>query len=94
MSLEIPTGFEWDPNKAAKNLEKHGIAFEDAVRIFDEATYETPDFRYGEPRVVATGVLESLEITVVYTVRDTRYRIISARRARESEREAYHRVCP
>jgi uncharacterized protein len=90
LMLRLPEGYEWDDDKASANLEKHGIAFEDAVVIFGSAVFEVCSITHGEVRIAATGVLAGeLEITVVYTVRGTRYRIISARRARTSERQAY-----
>ena len=49
--------FEWDETKRAKNLKKHGIDFEDAIRIFSGKIVGFPDSRvnYGEPRYVAIG---------------------------------------
>lgn len=94
MPQRTPVGFVWDLDKAEINLEKHGIAFEDAIRVFDDVTLDIPDIRMGELRIVSVGVVEGFEIAVVYTVRGNEYRIISARRARKREREAYHQVCP
>ncbi len=72
----------------------HGIAFEDAVRIFEGATAERVDerFDYDERRVYAIGVVNGLEITVIYTDRskDER-RIISAWRSEPHERRHYWR---
>lgn len=83
--------FEWDPEKAAKNLETHGIALEDAAHIFDGPTVEAADTRqdYGEDRSVALGVVPGIELAVVYTEREDAIRLISARRATKHEREAY-----
>ena len=88
--------FEWDAAKNAANIAKHGIDFEDATRIFDGPVLERPDERrnYGETRIVAFGVLENRELAVVYTMRGRRRRIISARRANSSEREAYREAYP
>jgi uncharacterized DUF497 family protein len=84
-------GAEWDAAKNAANIAKHGIDFADAIRIFDGLTLERPDVRreYGEPRIVAFGVVDGRELAVVYTVRGGRRRIISARRAHSRERKAY-----
>ena len=82
----------WDPRKNRRNLVRHGISFEDAVRIFDGPTLERVDdrFDYGEVRVYAIGIVNDLEITVIYTeVSETERRIISAWRAVKHEREAY-----
>lgn len=84
--------FEWDENKRLTNIEKHVIDFADAVTIFDGFTAVRQDTRadYGEERYLAVGLLESREITVVYTPREGKRRIISARRARVKEREIYY----
>lgn len=84
--------YSWDEKKNRRNLELHGIAFEDAVPIFDGPTVERVDnrFDYGEERVYAVGLVHGLEITVIYTDRkhDDR-RIISAWRAEPHERRYY-----
>ena len=83
--------FEWDATKNTANLAKHGIDFQDAVRIFEGPVLEKIDSRrnYGEERIVAVGMVEGLELYVVYTIRGGRRRINSARRANKHEREAY-----
>ena len=83
--------FEWDPEKAAENLRLHGIAFEDATHIFDGPTVEAADTRedYGEDRFLAFGVVQGIELAVVYTEREDAIRLISARRATKHERKAY-----
>jgi uncharacterized protein len=85
-------GYSWDEDKNRRNIERHGIAFEDAKRIFDGSTLERVDnrFDYGEPRVYAIGLVNGLEITVIYTDRDNdERRIISAWRSEPHERRAY-----
>jgi uncharacterized protein len=77
--------FEWDGNKARENIAKHGFDF--AVRIFDGPVRRLASLRPGaERRVIATGQIEGRFISVVYTRRNGRYRIISARPARRNER--------
>lgn len=74
-------GYTWDRQKARRNLAVHGIAFDDAVRIFEGPTLERVDdpFEYREIRVYAVGVVNGIEITVIYTdVSPTERRIISA----------------
>jgi uncharacterized DUF497 family protein len=74
---------------------RHGIAFEDAVRIFAGPTLERLDdrFDYDEIRVYAIGIVEAIEITLVYTdVSQTERRIISAWKAERHEREAYWKI--
>jgi uncharacterized DUF497 family protein len=62
--------FTWDPAK--KPNRRHAIAFEDASRVFDGPTVERIDdrFDYGELRVYAIGLVNGIEITVIYTDRD------------------------
>ena len=84
--------FEWDENKRKANIEKHGIDFVDAVKIFDGFISSQEDMRsdYGEKRYVTIGLLEGIEIAVIHTPRDEKERIISVRRARIKERERYY----
>jgi uncharacterized protein len=84
--------YTWDPEKNQRNLAKHGIAFEDATGIFENPTVERIDdrFEYGEVRVYAIGVVNGLEITVIYTDRDNdERRIIAAWRSEPHERRYY-----
>jgi hypothetical protein len=84
--------YVWDPRKNRGNLTRHGIAFEDAIGIFDGPTLEKVDdrFEYGEIRVYAIGIVNGLEITMIYTdVSETVRRIVSAWRAEPHERQAY-----
>jgi uncharacterized DUF497 family protein len=84
--------YAWDPRKNRANLARHGIAFEDAIRVFDGPTLERVDdrFDYGEVRIYAIGIVDGLEITVIYTeVSEAERRMISAWRSEQHEREAY-----
>ena len=84
--------YVWDRRKGRSNLTRHGIAFEDAIRIFDGPTLEKVDdrFDYRETRVYAIGVANGLEVTVIYTdVSESERRVISAWRAERHERAAY-----
>jgi uncharacterized protein len=79
--------FEWDEVKSEANFAKHGFDFEHAIQIFERPIRQHVDPRpWGEQRIVATGSVAGEFITVIYTVRNGRYRIISARPARRSER--------
>ena len=84
--------YSWDEEKNRRNLELHGIAFEDALLIFDGPTVERVDdrFAYDEQRIYAIGLVNGLEITVIYAdgKHDDR-RIISAWRAEPHERRYY-----
>ena len=84
--------YVWDRRKGRGNIARHGIAFEDAIRIFEGPTLERVDdrFDYGETRIYAIGVVDGLEITLIYTdVSETERRVISAWRAERHERTAY-----
>jgi len=79
--------FEWDAVKNEAHFAKHGFDFEHAIQIFEGPFREYVDPRpWGERRIVATGRMGDAFITVVYTRRNGRCRIISARPARRSER--------
>lgn len=83
--------YEWDPQKAAANLRKHGVDFADAVGAFEDPLALTvPDDRHEEARFVTVGTdfLGRL-LVVAYTWRDQKLRIISAREALPSERRQY-----
>ena len=83
--------FEWNTIKNQRNIEKHGIDFIDAVRIFEHPTLTIVDNRsdYGEKRIAAMGTVENVILYVVYTIRGDIWRIISARRANRRERKKY-----
>ncbi len=82
--------FEWDEQKRQHNIVQHGIDFEDAARVFEREILRVRSDREGEVRYVALGLLDDVEIAVVYTVRSNVCRLISARRAGQDERKAYY----
>jgi len=76
--------FEWDSAKAALNLRKHRVSFPYATRVFlDPHRQERLDTReeYGEERWVVLGQVDERVLVVVYTLRGSRIRLISARKA-------------
>lgn len=85
--------FEWDENKRLSNLSKHGIDFARAASIFNSPILEKEDNRYDydESRLIAIGETNGVILFVVYTVRGSIYRIISARRATKSEQQQYYK---
>jgi len=86
--------FEWNAAKAESNVVKHGVGFVGACGVFDDAfAFERCDFDSapGELRNVITGMVNDIILTVVYTERGDRTRIISARRATKHEQEEYYR---
>ncbi len=84
--------FEWDENKRVINIQKHSLDFSRAVQIFESFVVEWESPRDGEHRTKATGVVGERHITVVYTWRGGRRRIISARPARKTEQERYEQA--
>ena len=83
--------FVWDSDKAAINLKKHKIAFEEAARIFlDDYRLEYFDKLHSddEERIKSIGFVRNV-VTVIYTERSNINRIISARRATKREEEEY-----
>ena len=86
--------FDWDPEKAAANLKKHGIDFVAALAVFDDQKRIIEDStkpEYGETRRIAIGMMaDGRLVTVVFTDRSNIRRIISVRTARNYERRKYH----
>lgn len=84
--------FEWDDAKAAKNLCKHGISFPQATFAFrDVFAMEYLDDRenHDEDRFILIGTSQGRLLTVVFTERADRIRIISARGSTRDEEEDY-----
>ncbi len=85
--------FEWNPDKAALNLEKHGVSFQEAATVFNDPlsmTFPDPDHSIGESRYVIIGLSRFGQLLVVaHTDRDAKVRIISARKATRQERKFY-----
>lgn len=83
--------FEWDEHKRLVNLQKHGLDFEDAPRLFTDEAFVIEDRKqdYGEPRYILISLLFSRVILVSFTVRGDVTRIISMRKATKREQNAY-----
>lgn len=85
--------YEWDPAKAAANVQKHGVSFEEAASVFlDPAalTFSDPDHSEDEDRAITIGRSARQRVLfVAHTEREDRLRIISARRATRREQEQY-----
>mgnify|MGYP001811319750 CR=1 FL=1 len=85
--------FEWDENKNRQNRNKHGISFEEAQEIFFGIVFTFIDerFDYDEIREISIGSIQGVVIvTVVYTERNGKIRLISARKATPKERRQYY----
>jgi uncharacterized DUF497 family protein len=82
--------FEWDERKASLNLQKHHIDFRDAALVFfDLNRLDDEDYGTTEDRYRSIGLVRDRVIFVVYTWREERIRIISARKATKHERQKY-----
>lgn len=85
--------FEWDISKATLNVLKHGVSFEEAASIFDaEKILIKKDIKHSivEDRKAAIGPSNlNRYLVVIFTEREGRFRIISARPAKQKEREQY-----
>jgi uncharacterized DUF497 family protein len=87
--------FEWEASKAASNIQKHGVTFEEARTVFfDERArlINDPDHSESEDRFILLGFSSSLRVIVVchcYRSEGNVIRIISARKATATEKKAY-----
>ena len=88
--------FEWDDEKAASNLRKHGVSFEEAASVFFDPlayTFDDPDHSVGEHRLLTFGYSQAGRLLVVlHAERGRAIRIISARRAARNERGIYEQA--
>ena len=84
--------FEWDENKNILNQSKHGIDFNHIPNAFDSPMIIKRDERenYGEDRLIGIGKIMNIIIVIVWTKRDDKIRIISARLANNKERKIYY----
>jgi uncharacterized DUF497 family protein len=85
--------FQWDPDKAASNLAKHGIAFSEAATVFGDPlaiTYHDLEHSDHEDRFITFGTtVAGRLVAVVHVDRDDRTRIVSARNLTRRERKQY-----
>jgi len=87
--------FEWDPEKAISNFEKHGVTFEEAASVFFDPlsiTINDPKHSIRESRFIIIGhsILRRI-LVVIHTDRSDKIRIISGRPATTSEKRNYER---
>src|ERR1700675_625548 len=96
----MPIRFEWDPRKERRNLERHGIGFEEASTVFADTmaiTISDPDHSDDEERWVIMGVSHRQRLLIVVHTEDDEQqiaRIISARPADPGERREYEEGQP
>jgi uncharacterized DUF497 family protein len=86
--------YEWDANKAARSLRKHGVSFDEAATVFQDPfalTFDDPDHSVEERRYITIGTsARQRTLFVAHADRgEDRIRIISARRATRREGHAY-----
>jgi hypothetical protein len=85
--------FEWDDAKAAGNLQKHGVTFDEASSVFRDPLAKVvpdPTDPSGEDRAIMMGHSDQGRLLlIVFTERADRIRIISAREATRRERHGY-----
>ena len=85
--------FEWDPAKARINRRKHRVKFEEAATVYGDAlalTYPDPDHSISEQRFITVGMSSARRVLIVaHAERGESIRIISARKATQSERKQY-----
>ena len=85
--------FEWNAQKAAANLRRHGVSFDEASSVFFDplsATGDDPDHSLDERRFVTFGMSSSGRLLVVaHAEHDDAIRIITARLATRAERKLY-----
>ena len=91
------TRFIWDPKKAASNLQKHGVTFNEAATVFEDTNaYYEEDHSASEPRVAVIGLssVQRAIFVVFIEVHDDVVRIITARKATPHERKKYAKDLP
>lgn len=85
--------FEWDREKAKKNLRKHKVSFDEAMTVFYDtlsATFDDPDHSIAEERFITIGYSSHGRLLVVsHAERGKTIRIISARSATGHERKRH-----
>lgn len=90
--------FEWDPQKAARNLQKHKVSFAEAATTFDDplsVTVADPDHSEEEDRFIIVGLSYRGRLLIVsFAELGERIRIISARELTAVERKAYEEEIP
>ena len=91
--MSEPLHFEWDLAKAVRNVEKHGISFDEAKTVFQDPLFITvidDEHSADEERYITIGMSgQGRLLMVAHTDREGRFRLISARRATRREEQFY-----
>jgi uncharacterized protein len=95
MKLPVPIAFDWDHGNIDKNQEKHKVHFKEAEEIFFINPLKIfPDKQHSEKesRFVAYGITNNFrKLIVIFTIRDSKIRVISARNQNKKERSQYEK---
>jgi uncharacterized protein len=83
--------FTWDPRKAASNLRKHGVSFQEAATVFADPLAAMLEDTLDPERAILVGRSDKQRVllTVFIELSEVTIRIISARRATSHERKRY-----
>jgi len=84
--------FEFDPEKSAANLKKHGLSLEQARRLWEVPTVVVKARTVDEERFMIIGQLGDKLYSCIYTMRGETARLISARRSHGKEEQLYHEI--
>jgi len=91
--LTVELKFEWDPNKATKNVKGHRVSFEEAATVFDDPmfiTFVDEEHSVDEERYITIGLSKRGRLLLVaHTDHEGQIRIISARKATKKEELFY-----
>lgn len=87
----MAAGFHWNPRKAASNLKKHGVSFQEAITVFSSPLariFDDEHHSIHEQREIIIGHSARERLLLVsFTEREGIIRIISARKATKNERK-------
>ena len=93
MKLPVPISFDWDKGNINKSWEKHKVHFKEAEEIFFNKPikiFSGTKHSIEEKRFIALGVTDSLrKLAVIFTIRNEKIRVISARDQNRKEKEKY-----
>ena len=85
--------YTWDEAKRQANLEKHGLDFGDAEKVFESprVLIEDPREAYNEQRMIGIGLLDFLVVLIVHVESEEEIRVISMRKADSDETDLYYK---
>lgn len=85
--------YTWDEAKRQANLQKHGLDFVDAEKVFESPLVLIEDTReaYDEQRMIGIGLLDFLVVLIVHLESDEEIRVISMRKAESDETDLYYK---